>query len=518
MPTIDDFVLLKPISKGAYGSVYLAKKRTTGEYYAIKALRKADMIAKNQISNVKAERAIMMAQTGSPFVVRLLYTFQSRTNLYLVMEYLNGGDCASLLKAIGTLPEDWARQYLAEVVLDSVFLGGGLINRRWAVRYKLMKRQPARRAPKKQQKHYIAPESILGLEAGKSVDWWALGVICYEFIFGIPPFHDDTPEKVFKNILSSDIDFYDDLRGKPELKDDVRNGCGSCFGEDEYDDGEPDVPLISPEARDFITKLLCRDPKRRLGYNGTDEVKAHPMFRGIDWDTILETQASFVPNVENIEDTDYFDPRGATMNDQESMEHLEGKPDGSGAGGALMRDTWQSAVPKPEWKIDAGSSISKSHETQFDISKYVIRAPLNRAKTLPAILGNDGIYSETNSGTVSGSQVLSPEPPSSKGGVRDLDASDGQKYRQSLSSVDAAPGSEFGVFTFKNLHVLEQANMNELVKLRRRSTMLDVSTAPASRPTTRASYSFGPSSPTSPSPLTLNMQQCPHTGTPFGGG
>ncbi|KAJ2879828.1 rim15, signal transduction response regulator, partial [Coemansia aciculifera] len=75
------------------------------------------MISKNQISNVKAERAIMMAQTDSPFVVRLLYTFQSRTNLYLVMEYLNGGDCAALLKAIGTLSEDWARNYLAEVVL-----------------------------------------------------------------------------------------------------------------------------------------------------------------------------------------------------------------------------------------------------------------------------------------------------------------------------------------------------------------------------------------------------------------
>ncbi|KAJ2206894.1 rim15, signal transduction response regulator, partial [Coemansia sp. RSA 518] len=117
VPSIHDFDLLKPISKGAYGSVYLAKKRSTCTYYAIKILKKADMIAKNQIGNVRAERAIMMAQTGSPFVVRLLYTFQSRSNLYLVMEYLNGGDCAALLKAIGVLPEDWARQYLAEVVL-----------------------------------------------------------------------------------------------------------------------------------------------------------------------------------------------------------------------------------------------------------------------------------------------------------------------------------------------------------------------------------------------------------------
>ncbi|KAJ2364000.1 rim15, signal transduction response regulator, partial [Coemansia sp. RSA 2607] len=124
MPSIHDFSILKPISKGAYGSVFLAKKRTTGEYYAIKILKKADMIAKNQISNVKAERAIMMAQTGSPFVVRLLYTFQTRSSLYLVMEYLNGGDCASLLKSIGPLPLDWARQYLAEVVLGIEDLHG----------------------------------------------------------------------------------------------------------------------------------------------------------------------------------------------------------------------------------------------------------------------------------------------------------------------------------------------------------------------------------------------------------
>ncbi|KAJ1885553.1 hypothetical protein LPJ81_006881, partial [Coemansia sp. IMI 209127] len=199
------------------------------------------------------------------------------------------------------------------------------------------------------------------------------------------------------------------------------------------------------------------------------------------------------------------------------MDRLEGKPDSPSIGGSLIRDTCQPVVPRPQLGIDAGSDVSKSHETHFDISKYVSRAPLNRAKTLPAIPGNDGIRSETNSGTISGSQVLSPEPPTSRS-VRDLDSSDGQKYRQPLSSVDATPGSEFGVFTFKNLHVLEQANMNELVKLRRRSTMLDVSAAPASHPTTRASYSFGPSSPTSPSPLALNVQQCPHAGIPFGGG
>jgi serine/threonine-protein kinase RIM15 len=102
-PSIKDFEIVKPISKG--------------EYFAIKVLKKADMVAKNQVTNVKAERAIMMWQGESDFVAKLYWTFSSKDYLYLVMEYLNGGDCASLIKVLGALPEDWAKKYLAEVVL-----------------------------------------------------------------------------------------------------------------------------------------------------------------------------------------------------------------------------------------------------------------------------------------------------------------------------------------------------------------------------------------------------------------
>jgi hypothetical protein len=121
-PSIKDFDIIKPISKGAFGSVFLAKKRVTGDYYAIKFLKKADMIAKNQVTNVKAERMILMAQTDSPYVTKLYYTFQSKDYLYLVMEYLNGGDCSSLIKVLGSLPCDWARNYLAEVTLGLSYL------------------------------------------------------------------------------------------------------------------------------------------------------------------------------------------------------------------------------------------------------------------------------------------------------------------------------------------------------------------------------------------------------------
>lgn len=120
--SIKDFDIIKPISKGAFGSVFLAKKKVTGDYYAIKVLKKADMIAKNQITNVKAERMILMKQAESPFVAKLYFTFQSKENLYLVMEYLNGGDCAALIKSLGSLPEEWTRQYIAEVVLGLDYL------------------------------------------------------------------------------------------------------------------------------------------------------------------------------------------------------------------------------------------------------------------------------------------------------------------------------------------------------------------------------------------------------------
>lgn len=128
--SIKDFDIIKPISRGAFGSVFLAKKRTTGDYYAIKALRKQDMIAKNQITNVKAERTILMNQANSPYVAKLFWSFQSREYLYLVMEYLNGGDCAALIRTLGGLPEEWVKCYIAEVVLGLEYMHDrGIVHR-----------------------------------------------------------------------------------------------------------------------------------------------------------------------------------------------------------------------------------------------------------------------------------------------------------------------------------------------------------------------------------------------------
>ena len=128
-PSIKDYDVLKPISKGAFGSVYLARKKQSSDYFAIKVLKKLDMIAKNQVTNIKSERMIL-TQLDSPFVVKMYYSFQSKNNLYLVMEYLNGGDCGALLKSVGCLEEKWTKQYICEIILGLEFLHSrGIIHR-----------------------------------------------------------------------------------------------------------------------------------------------------------------------------------------------------------------------------------------------------------------------------------------------------------------------------------------------------------------------------------------------------
>ncbi|PHU24227.1 putative serine/threonine protein kinase IRE3 [Capsicum chinense] len=325
--SIDDFEIIKPISRGAFGRVFLAKKRTTGDFFAIKVLKKADMIRKNAVESILAERDILIS-VRNPFVVRFFYSFTCRENLYLVMEYLNGGDMYSLLRNLGCLDEDVARVYIAEVVLALEYLHSlrvvhrdlkpdnlliahdghikltdfglskvGLINSTDdlsgpAVSGTSMMEddEPQLLAPEHQQERrdkrsavgtpdYLAPEILLGTGHGFTADWWSVGVILFELIVGIPPFNAEHPQKIFDNILNRNIPW-------------------------------PGVPEeMSPEAYDLIDRLLTEDPNQRLGDGGASEVKQHPFFRDISWDSLARQKAAFVPASENALDTSYFTSR-----------------------------------------------------------------------------------------------------------------------------------------------------------------------------------------------------------------
>ena len=128
---------------------------------------------------------------------------------------------------------------------------------------------------------YLSPEVLMGIGYGPSVDWWALGIITFEFLVGFPPFNDESPQQIFQNILKREIVW-------PLPPDE-----------------------LSPIARDFVDKLLHPNPHKRLGAKGAEEVKSHPFFEGIDWDNLLETKLMFCPSVDDEYDTGYFVPHGS---------------------------------------------------------------------------------------------------------------------------------------------------------------------------------------------------------------
>ncbi|XP_028756617.1 probable serine/threonine protein kinase IREH1 isoform X1 [Neltuma alba] len=325
--TIDDFEIMKPISRGAFGRVFLAKKRTTGDLFAIKVLRKADMIRKNAVESILAERDILIT-VRNPFVVRFFYSFTCSENLYLVMEYLNGGDLYSLLRNLGCLDEEVARVYIAEVVLALEYLHSlrivhrdlkpdnlliahdghikltdfglskvGLINSTDDLsgpavsgtsllgedEPQLSTSEHQRERRKKRSAvgtpDYLAPEILLGTGHGYTADWWSVGIILFELLVGIPPFNAEHPQTIFDNILNRKIPW-------------------------------PHVPEeMSSEAQDLIDRLLTEDPSQRLGAGGASEVKQHVFFKDINWDTLARQKAAFVPASESALDTSYFTSR-----------------------------------------------------------------------------------------------------------------------------------------------------------------------------------------------------------------
>ncbi|XP_028910396.1 serine/threonine-protein kinase LATS1 [Ornithorhynchus anatinus] len=337
------FKKIKTLGIGAFGEVCLARKVDTDALYATKTLRKKDVLLRNQVAHVKAERDIL-AEADNEWVVRLYYSFQDKDNLYFVMDYIPGGDMMSLLIRMGVFPENLARFYVAELTcaVESVHKMGFihrdikpdniLIDRdghikltdfglctgfRWTHDSKYYQsgdhpRQdsmdfsnewgdPAncrcgdrlkpleRRAARQHQRclahslvgtpNYIAPEVLLRTGYTQLCDWWSVGVILFEMLVGQPPFLAQTPLETQMKV----INWQKALHIPPQAK-------------------------LTPEASDLIIKL-CRGPEDRLGKNGVDEIKAHPFFKVIDFSSDLRQQsASYIPKITHPTDTSNFDP------------------------------------------------------------------------------------------------------------------------------------------------------------------------------------------------------------------
>lgn len=254
----------------------------------------------------------------NPFVVSMCCSFETKKHLCLVMEYVEGGDCANLLKNLGPLPFDMARFYFAETVLAVEYLHSyGIVHRDLKpdnllitalghiklTDFGLSKMglmslatnlyegyidSETRQFSDKQvygTPEYIAPEVILRQGYGKPVDWWSMGIILYEFLIGCVPFFGETPEELFAHTVNDDIEW-------PDTED----------------------WSIAPDAKDLITMLLQQNPRDRLGIGGAHEVKEHVYFDAVDWNSLLRQKAEFVPQLSNDDDTSYFDSKYSEKN------------------------------------------------------------------------------------------------------------------------------------------------------------------------------------------------------------
>lgn len=334
------FDKIKTLGVGAFGEVALVRKKDVGSLYAMKTLTKSNVIKRNQVAHVKAERDIL-AEADNEWVVKLYYSFQDEQNLYFVMDYVPGGDLMGQLIRKEILDEPLAQFYIAELVLaiESVHRMGFihrdikpdniLIDRdghikltdfglctgfRWTHNSKYYQKdgsharqdsmevncqldekcrceilkpleQRRQREQKRGQAHslvgtpnYIAPEVLLRLGYTKVCDWWSVGVILYEMVIGQPPFYANTPLETQYKVI--------------HWKDTLN--MQHCMN-------------ISPGAQDLIRQLL-QGPESRLGRNGAQEIKQHPFFATINFEGLRRQPAPEKPTIRFLTDTSNFDP------------------------------------------------------------------------------------------------------------------------------------------------------------------------------------------------------------------
>ncbi|OMJ83126.1 hypothetical protein SteCoe_15978 [Stentor coeruleus] len=318
--SVFDFEPISIIGRGAFGEVRVVRHKETGDILAMKKISKTEMIRKNQVQHVKSERNVL-ALAENPWVVELKYSFQDEKHLYLVMEYLPGGDLMTILIKRDILPEKEARVYLAECILavesvhrlnyihrdlkpDNILIDStghvkladfGLckcseinLDNPFENLTKLEEDKLENSVKRFQRNRklafstvgtpdYIAPEVFGRGGYDEKVDWWSLGVIFFEMVVGYPPFYSDEPKTTCQKIINWKRTFR-----------------------------VPRDANLSKEATDLIYRLVC-DREDRLGTRGASEIKQHPFFIGVDWENLRRQSAPWIPDLDNESDSRNFD-------------------------------------------------------------------------------------------------------------------------------------------------------------------------------------------------------------------
>ncbi|KAF2280075.1 uncharacterized protein EI97DRAFT_429841 [Westerdykella ornata] len=342
----EDFTPLTCLGKGSYGTVFLVKQRGTGRLYAQKQLRKASLtVHKKLVEQTKTERAILESVNRHPFVVKLYYAFQDHEKLYLILEYAQGGELFHHLATERMFSEEVAAFYMAEMVLalDHLHRNVGVVYRDLKPENCLLDAEGhllltdfglSKVAVDEDDKchsflgtaEYMAPEVIQGAEYGMAVDWWSLGALGVDLLTGSPPFTGNNNAKIQEKILKQKLvlPYY-----------------------------------LGPDAKDLLTRLLRKDPKKRLGANMPKDlqtIKSHRFFRKIDWKKLelRELQPPIQPLVTDPElaenfSSDFTDLPLSPVVSRRELHFDEGGPDGSDPFGGFSFVASHSLIEGGEW-------------------------------------------------------------------------------------------------------------------------------------------------------------------------
>lgn len=295
-----DFDLIKVIGRGAFGEVQLVRHKSTRQVYAMKLLSKVEMIKRSDSTFFWEERHIM-AHANSEWILKLHFAFQDHKYLYMVMDYMPGGDLVSLMSNYD-IPEKWAKFYTMEIVLAlDVIHGMGFVHRdvkpdnmlidkyghlKLADFGTCMRMGPdglVRANNAVGTPDYISPEVLQSQNGegvyGRECDWWAVGIFLYEMLIGDPPFYADSLVGTYGKIM--------DHRNSLQFPDDVE---------------------ISKDAKSLIRGLLT-DRIKRLGKNSVNEIKQHPFFINDQWsfENLRDSVPPVVPELSSDDDTRNFD-------------------------------------------------------------------------------------------------------------------------------------------------------------------------------------------------------------------
>ncbi|CAH1233606.1 CIT [Branchiostoma lanceolatum] len=297
-PSLTDFETKTVIGRGHFGEVQLVRERCTGDMYAMKVLKKSDILSQESVAFFEEERDIM-AKACSPWITSLQYAFQDTASLYLVMDFHPGGDLLNLLsRHDDVFEEKMAQFYLAEMVqaLHCLHLMGYvhrdvkpdniLIDRTGHIKLadfgsaaRISKQQTVEARMPVGTPDYIAPEVLMSMNGssqdyGVGCDWWSLGVVAYEMLFGDTPFSDESVVKTYSNIMNH----------KVSLK-------------------FPGETRVSKEAKELI-QCLCCESRDRLSY---EEITCLPFFTRVDWSNLRDSVPPYVPVVGCEDDTSNFE-------------------------------------------------------------------------------------------------------------------------------------------------------------------------------------------------------------------